>query len=271
MNNPLSKLYIPLILLLTISCTSNQNNEYSTVLIKTTSGDIKIKLYDDTPKHRDNFIRLVNSGFYNDITFHRVIKDFMIQTGDPQFKSLNGTDLADSLRSYTIPSEILSKYYHKKGAVAAARQGNDINPFMRSSGTQFYIVEGTKYAESELNIAEQQINNNIKQVRFSQYIREVSDSLNATGKTVNPSQIEEIASSKMLSFLMTYQNYHISREQRDSYIKAGGTPRLDATYTVFGEVIEGLNVVDNISSVSTDSHDKPFNDIKIINMKILKK
>ena len=113
------------------------------ILMKTTLGDIKIKLYDETPLHRDNFIKLVNSGFYDGISFHRVINDFMIQAGDPLTRTVPISKTADTLNTYTIPAEFNRLHFHKKGALAAAREGNDVNPEMRSSGTQFYIVQGT--------------------------------------------------------------------------------------------------------------------------------
>ena len=127
-------------------------------------GDIKIKLYDGTPVHRDNFIRLINSSFYDGISFHRIIKNFMIQAGDPLTKSASSKNFPDSLKTYTIPSEFDARYFHKKGALAAARQGNDVNPEMRSSGTQFYIVQGVKLTDNDLNEAENRINGNIKSV-----------------------------------------------------------------------------------------------------------
>ena len=152
-------------------------NENTIVSIKTTLGDIKITLYDGTPVHRDNFIKLVNSGIYDGVSFHRVIKDFMIQAGDPETRSGSTSKIPDSLKTYTIPAEFNNQYFHKKGALAAARQGNDVNPEMRSSGTQFYIVQGVKYSDDDLTQAEQRINSNIKQTLFNKIIRETSDSV----------------------------------------------------------------------------------------------
>ena len=224
-----------------------------------------------TPLHRDNFISLIKTGFYDGVSFHRVIKDFMIQAGDPLTKSSRSASMPDSIKSYTIPAEFTRQYFHKKGALAAARQGNDVNPEMRSSGTQFYIVQGTKYNDDELTLAEQKINSNIKQSLFSKIIRETSDSVRLSGKTVTDAEIQEIASVRMFQYLSNNKDYKIPEEQRDVYKNIGGTPRLDGTYTVFGEVIEGLDIVDRIASVKTDSNDKPLNDIKIIKIKIISK
>jgi len=238
--------------------------------MQTTLGNIKIKLYDGTPIHRDNFIKLIKSGVYEGISFHRVIKDFMIQAGDPETRPASSSALPDSLKDYSIPAEFTTQYFHKKGALAAAREGNDVNPEMRSSGTQFYIVQGVKFTDDELNAAEQRINNNIKQGQFNRFLRSTSDSLKSAGKISTEGEIQEIASIKMFEFLTTNKDYKITDEQRSVYKTLGGTPRLDATYTVFGEVIEGLEVVDKIASVQTDNADKPLADVKIIKIKIVK-
>ena len=258
------------ILLLLISCNAPGGNENTTISIKTTLGDIKIKLYDGTPLHRDNFIKLINSGFYDGVSFHRIIKDFMIQAGDPLTKTVLKTSIPDSLKTYTLPAEFNSLYFHKKGALAAAREGNDINPEMRSSGTQFYIVQGVKYTDDELNKAEQRINSKIRQTLFNTLLKQTTDSVRLSGKTISDGEIQEIASVKMFEHMTSNKDYKLSEEQRNTYKTIGGTPGLDGTYTVFGEVIEGLDIVDKIATVQTDSFDKPLNDVKIIKIKIVK-
>src|ERR1035437_2491101 len=252
MNLYIKKSVLLLCLLSIISCTAPGGNENTTVSIKTTMGDIKIKLYDGTPHHRDNFIRLINSGFYNGITFHRIIRNFMIQAGDPAMKTGSSKNLPDSLKTYTIPAEFNAQYFHKKGALAAARQGNDVNPEMRSSGTQFYIVQGVKLSDDELNLSEQKINSSMKQNFFNRLIKETSDSARLAKKSLTDAEIQDIASVKMFQFLATYKDYKISEEQRNVYKTIGGTPILDGTYTVFGEVTEGLDILDKISDVQTD-------------------
>jgi cyclophilin family peptidyl-prolyl cis-trans isomerase len=258
------------VLLFIISCNAPGGNENTVISIKTTLGDIKIKLYDGTPLHRDNFIKLINTDFYNDISFHRVIKDFMIQAGDPASKSGSVTNQPDSLNTYTIPAEFTNQYFHKKGALAAARQGNDVNPEMRSSGTQFYIVQGVRYNDEELTMSEQRINSNTKQGLFNKIMRETADSVRLSGKIITNGEIQEIASVKMFQYLSNNKDYKISEEQRSIYKSLGGVPRLDGTYTVFGEVIEGLDVVDKIASVKTDSNDRPVTDVKILKIKIVR-
>ena len=179
------------------------------VLIKTTSGDIKIKLYDNTPLHRDNFIKLVNTGFYEGILFHRVIKDFMIQAGDPATRTGLTKEQLDSLKTYTIPAEFRSEYFHKKGVIAAAREGNDVNPEMSSSGTQFYIVQGKKYTEAELIAAEGMINSNIKQALFSKLLKEMLIVPGYQETPLQDSEIQEIASIKMFDYLTTIRRFQI--------------------------------------------------------------
>jgi cyclophilin family peptidyl-prolyl cis-trans isomerase len=270
MNQNLKKPFFLFFLIFIISCSAPGGNENTIVSLKTTLGEIKIKLYDGTPGHRDNFIKLINSGFYDGVSFHRIIKNFMIQAGDPATKSGGTKKLQDSLKTYTIPAEFNAQYFHKKGALAAARQANDVNPEMRSSGTQFYIVEGIKLSDDELNQAEQRINSNMKQSRFTGLLKETSDSIRRSGKSLSDAQIQEIASVKMFQYLTSFKDYKISEDQRNTYRTIGGTPRLDGTYTVFGEVTEGLDIIDKIADVQTDSNDKPLNDIKIIKAKIIK-
>lgn len=263
-------LALTIILLLT-SCNAPGDNKDTIVLIKTTSGDIKVKLYDNTPLHRDNFIKLVNMGFYEGISFHRVIKDFMIQAGDPATRTGLTKEQLDTLDRYTIPAEFRVEYFHKKGALAAAREGNDVNPEMRSSGTQFYIVQGKKQTEADVKAIEGRINSNIKQALFSRLIRETADSAILSGKPLQDSEIQELASMKMFEYLTSTGEFKFSQEQINSYMNSGGVPRLDGTYTVFGEVIEGIEVVDRIAATQTNTSDKPLNDIKIVKMKLVSK
>jgi peptidylprolyl isomerase len=254
-----------------ISCNAPGGNDNSIVLIRTSYGDIKIKLYDSTPIHRDNFIKLVNMGFYDGISFHRVIKDFMIQAGDPATRTGLTKQQLDTLSVYTIPPEFRREYFHKKGSLAAAREGNDINPNMRSSGTQFYIVQGKKYTSDELKSIEQRINSNIKQAFFNKIMKEITDSSRLSQNPLSESEIQDLASMKMFDYLTSAGDFKFSDEQINAYMTTGGTPFLDGTYTVFGEVIDGLDIVDKIASVQTNQSDKPLNDVKILNMKLVNK
>jgi len=270
MNTVIKRFILFTLMISVLSCKTTGSSDNIYVEIKTTAGTIKIRLYNETPLHRDNFVKLVNSEFYNGIIFHRVIKDFMIQAGDPETRQQAG-HFSDTLKDYTIPSEFNSALFHKKGALAAARQGNEINPYMRSSGTQFYIVQGKKYNADELNAAEIRINNQIKQAQFNILIKETADSLNNTGKPFTDAQVQELASAKMFSYLTRTEDFKFTEEQKNTYMSAGGTPRLDATYTVFGEVTEGLDIVDKIAAEKTDASDKPLNNIVILKTRIVRK
>jgi cyclophilin family peptidyl-prolyl cis-trans isomerase len=258
-------------LLVLFSCAAPGGSENSLVLIKTSLGDIKIRLYDGTPIHRDNFIKLVNMSFYEGVSFHRIIKDFMIQAGDPSTRTGLTKQQLDTLDTYTIPAEFRKEYYHKKGAIAAAREGNDVNPDMRSSGTQFYIIQGTKFTEPELKAVEARINSNIKQTLFSRLMKQIADSARLSGKPLQESEVQERASLKMFDYLTGQGDRKFTESQIKDYETIGGVPRLDGTYTVFGEVVEGLDVVDRIASVKTDAADRPLSDVRIIKMKLVSK
>lgn len=271
MNNIFRKFIILPAIVCLYSCSVPTSNNNTLISIKTTMGEIKVKLYDGTPIHRDNFIKLVNNGIYDNISFHRVIKDFMIQAGDPVTRPANSKALPDSVNTYTIRSEFNPSYFHKRGALAAAREGNEVNPEMRSSGTQFYIVQGVKYSDEELDQAQLRITSNIRQALFNKVMKQTSDSLRSSGKSATESEIQEIASVKMFDYLSANQEYKIPEDQRAIYKTDGGVPRLDGTYTVFGEVVEGLDIVDRIASVSTDNNDKPLTDVRILKMKIIRK
>jgi cyclophilin family peptidyl-prolyl cis-trans isomerase len=269
MNKFFMRVFAIFVLFLAYSCNAPGGNENTVILMKTTLGDIKIMLYDDTPLHRDNFIKLVNSGFYEGISFHRVINNFMIQAGDPLTRTVPIAKTADSLNTYTIPSEFNSLHFHRKGALAAAREGNDINPDMRSSGTHFYIVQGTVLSDDELILAENRINSNIKQALFNQIVRQIADSARTSGTPISDGEAQERASVKMFQWLTTNEDYKIPEDQQAIYKTIGGVPGLDGTYTVFGEVLEGFDVVDKIAAVPTDNTDKPASDIKILKIKIV--
>lgn len=205
--------------------------EATLVLLETSMGDIKVKLYDETPKHRDNFIKLVEDGFYDGILFHRVIKEFMIQAGDPQSKDCDAnTRLGAGDVGYKIPAEIVfPALYHKRGALAAARQADMVNPNRESSGCQFYIVEGRTFSDSEIDMFEARIRQS----------------------TGNPA-------------------FRYTDGQRITYKTFGGTPHLDGQYTVFGEVVEGFDVIGKIANVATRTADRPVEDIKILKARIVK-
>ena len=194
---------------------SNQGNEERPrVQIITGFGNLTLELYNETPEHRDNFLKLVEEGFYDGTLFHRVINGFMIQGGDPHSRdAVPGEPLGSGGPGYTIPAEIEDEFYHQKGALSAARQGDQINPERRSSGSQFYIVHGRRFSNEELDRMEQQMDR------------------------------------------------EFTAEQREAYTTVGGAPHLDGGYTVFGQVISGMEIIDKIATVETGAGDRPKEDV----------
>ncbi len=269
MNRITTRLLTLSVLFLLLSCNAPGGHENTVILMKTSLGDIKLRLYDETPLHRDNFIKLINDGFYEGISFHRVINGFMIQAGDPETRTVPLGISADSLNTYTIPAEFNKTLFHKRGALAAAREGNDVNPEMRSSGTHFYIVQGVLRSEEDLLNAEARINSDRRQALFYKLVRQVADSARITGEQLSDAEIQERVALRASAFLAPELNYEIPASQREVYKSIGGVPRLDGTYTVFGEVLEGLDVVDKIASVKTGAGDKPVEDVKILKIKII--
>ena len=199
------------------------------VLMQTTMGDMVIRLSDSTPLHRDNFLKLVKVGYYDSILFHRVIKNFMIQGGDPNSKrAAAGKPLGDGSPGYTIPAEFKKTLFHKKGALAAARTSDNVNPTKASSGSQFYIAQGKVFTDAGLDSVE--------------------------------------------TFRLNGRK--IPANQREVYKTIGGTPHLDQGYTVYGEVVKGLDVLDKIAAVQTSrgqDRDRPLQDVRIIKAKLIKR
>ena len=250
------------------------------VLIHTNIGDIKIKLYDDTPLHRDNFIKLIKQKYYNGILFHRIIKNFMVQTGDPDSKNAEkGKLLGIGGPGYTIPAEISMKYIHKKGALAAARLGSDVNPKKESSGSQFYVVTGQVITNEILNQNEHQILEAKRGELINAYLskpenKEMMPNLEKCKKNDDKEGFDKIV-EKITEDLdpefKKLDSIKYTPSQREEYVKNGGSPHLDNDYTVFGEVIEGMDIIEKMSLLATDSNDRPLEDVIIITMKILKK
>ncbi len=225
MKNIFSISIIAIFTLIFVNCNAQKKAEKEKlVLIETSQGTIKIKLYNDTPLHRDNFLKLVNEKYYENVLFHRVIKNFMIQSGDPNSKNAKPDEmLGNGGPDYTIEAEFRTNRFHKKGVLAAARLGDQQNPEKRSSGSQFYIVQGEIFDDAKIELIEKRTNKKL------------------------------------------------TTEQKEAYKTIGGTPHLDGAYTVFGEVISGIEIVDLIASEKTGKGDRPVEDIKIISMKVVKK
>ena len=221
------------------------------VKIETTVGDIEVKLYNETPKHRDNFIKLVKDGVYEGTLFHRVIKDFMIQAGDPDSKNApKGKMLGTGDVGYTVPAEfVYPKYFHKKGALSAARQGDNVNPKKESSGCQFYIVTGKVFNDSTLLGMESQMNENKINVIFNtlaqKHMKEIYKMRKANDEN-GLYDLQEKLFAEAQEMAAKQPEFHFTPEQIEAYTTVGGTPHLDGEYTVFGEVVKGLDIVDKI-------------------------
>lgn len=264
-------IFLSLAALMLLACESNKE-EQKKVLIKTSYGDMKVKLYNETPKHRDNFVKLVKKGFYDSLKFHRVIEDFMIQGGDPNSKDADSAArLGEGGPGYKLEAEIVDSLYHKKGALAAARQGDRQNPEKKSSGSQFYIVDGRTYEKKELDQIEQRMNMQKKNKIFRQIIQEEEYShIKKTYDSLRQAQdreafnkfIQEEVEPLINKKLEEEGKFDLSEKQRRIYREIGGAPHLDGNYTVFGEVYEGLNVIDSIAAVKTTSQgNRPVKDI----------
>ncbi len=266
-------LLLTVILIVFTSCSSTKiENGEQLVLIETTQGNIKVKLYNQTPLHRDNFLKLVKEKNYNGVLFHRVIDNFMIQAGDPGSRNATeGEKLGIGDVDYTIPAEINTELFHKKGALAAARQGDEVNPEKRSSGSQFYIVEGKTLTDEDFDQIENRINSMTKQATFFKFVEEEKNNAMDNDSVFDYSKIQQAAALRTEEFFANTEPYKISPENREVYKTIGGTPHLDQNYTIFGEVVEGLEVVEKISSVKTDEDDRPVEDVRIISMKTVRK
>lgn len=244
------------------------------VAVKTTEGDFEILLYGDTPKHRDNFVKLVKENYYDGTLFHRVINEFMVQAGDPDSKTAKpGQQLGSGDPGYTIPAEFYyPHHFHKRGALSAARTGDQVNPRKESSGSQFYIVTGKKYSAAELSQMSEQMkqqamysifdslaNQNMDQIRQMQQAQDNAGLKALQEKLV--AQAEEIAAKG---------DYSIPADVAKVYETVGGTPFLDGQYTVFGEVLSGMDVVEKIEKTQTDRNDRPTSDIRILSAEVIK-
>lgn len=258
--------FITFILISLTMCTfcnagNGESEKETMILIETTMGDMKIKLYNETPLHRDNFIKLVESGFYDGLQFHRVIKDFMIQGGDPDSKDAPAEkQLGAGGPGYNVPAEfVYPKYFHKRGALSAARQGDQVNPEKESSGSQFYIVWGTTYSDAQLDEMEQNMSNREMQKVFNELagerrseIQDLYAKQDQEGLAKLQEELIEQTKAKVASVAAKFTS-----EQREAYKTVGGTPFLDNDYTVFGEVVDGLDIAGKIQSTATAAGDKP--------------
>jgi cyclophilin family peptidyl-prolyl cis-trans isomerase len=246
------------------------------VLISTKYGDIRIVLFHQTPLHTKNFIKLVKKGYFDETLFHRVIKNFMIQGGDPDSKTAKpGQLLGDGGPKYTIPFEYNPSLFHKKGMLAAAREGDDVNPLRASSASQFYIVVGKVFDDAGLDKIEKRINTIQKTNLMWNYIASnasLKERLDGFKKNDTVAYNRQMKQLSLLadSLYKEKKQYVIPEAEREVYKTIGGTPHLDASYSIFGEVVEGMDVVEKISLVATDKNDRPLENI-VMKVRVLKR
>ena len=243
------------------------------VKIETTMGNIVVELYNETPKHRDNFIKLAKEGMYDSTLFHRVIKAFMIQAGDPDSKNANDTaQLGGGDVGYTVPAEFVPKFFHKKGALAAARMGDDVNPERASSGCQFYIVTGRKFREAQLlDMAAQKNNNRVEEI-FNELARKHMKEIYKLRKAGNDDALYELQDSleaQAYALAKEEEPFIFTPEQLAAYSTIGGAPHLDGAYTVFGQVLEGMETVEKIELTKTGKADRPVENVRILKATVI--
>ena len=252
---------------------SNDMEKRTQVKIETTMGDIVVELYNETPKHRDNFIKLAKEGVYDSTLFHRVIRQFMIQAGDPESKTANDTAmLGGGDVGYTIPAEFVPKFFHKKGALAAARMGDDVNPNRESSGCQFYIVTGRKFRESQLLDMAGQKNNARLDTLFNQLARKHMKEIYKLRKAGDENALLELQDKLEAEAYALYKEeepFMFTPEQLAAYSTIGGAPHLDGAYTVFGQVVSGIETVEKIEGTKTGKADRPVENVRILKMSVV--
>lgn len=244
------------------------------VRISTNKGDIVVRLYDDTPLHRDNFLKLAREGFYNGTLFHRVINNFMIQAGDPESKgAAPGALLGAGDVGYTLPAEfVYPTHFHRRGVLCAAREGDQVNPQRRSSGCQFYIVTGNVFSSGQLQQMGERLLQQKGQQMFDELAQQHVDSIRAMydrKDQVGLQRLQEQLTAQVRQRLANEATSVFTDEQIETYTTVGGAPHLDGQYTVYGEVVEGMDVVDAIQTVETDSSDRPVSDVVITKMTVL--
>lgn len=257
-----------LILLSAFTSILSAQEKEVTAMIETSMGNMKVKLYNDTPKHRDNFIRLAKSGHYDGTLFYRVIKNFMIQGGSSDSKNTISGQAIGYGKPMVIDSEIKPEHYHKKGALAAPRQPDRVNFFKESDISQFYIVQGRVYPMKELELIEKKVNTPIRNaIQRKYFTAEKKALLDTLRKQKKVEEFREVANKIKQDIAFDWNantdKIYMSEDKKQAYTTLGGVDHLDKEYTVFGEVVEGLDVIDKIAALPTDRNDRPIKDVKI--------
>lgn len=253
--------------------TGCKKDREAVVRLETSQGIIRLKLYAETPLHRENFLKLVGEGYYNGMLFHRVIHDFMIQAGDPHSKKARpGMRLGAKGIGYTLKAEILPQYFHKKGALAAARSSDNVNPERQSNGSHFYIVKGNVFSPADLDSLVRITNEKRFTALFERLQRTRQGEIMKLQAARNYEGLIKINEELSAETRKQFKNTELilSEEQRRVYTTLGGVPHLDGEYTVFGEVTEGLEVVEKIVQVATDENFRPLEDVVIYKAEVEK-
>ena len=255
-------------------CTAKELNPNKPVFVEinTTMGKVTVKLYDDTPLHRDNFVKLCQSGEYKGMIFHRIIKDFVVQGGDPTSKArIPGLLYGDGDGGFTVPAEIVPTHFNKRGALIDAKEIDAVNPQRASAGTQFCFVQGKKLTDEELDQKEIRINNIRKNWLFYKFQSRLINENPTLAEASHKTDLENQANTMVKDTLAVLGDYRIPADRREYYKTVGGVPHLDGSVTIFGEVVKGFDIVKRMSLVETDMNDRPINDVLILSTRVFQK
>lgn len=257
--------------LLGTSCNQNKLDSSKPVFVRieTTKGNVTVQLYDDTPLHKENFIRLCRSNYYDGVIFHRIIKEFVVQGGDPDSRERKpGVLYGENGGGYTVPAEILEKYFNKRGALIDAKETDDVNPLRKSAGTQFCFVQGKVWDDAGLDSMERRINQIRENWLFHTFRSRLQEQKPELSKPENDGILQEEANRLLQDTLAVLPRVSIPEEHREVYKTIGGTPHLDGSVTIFGEVTDGFDIVEQMSVVPTDENDRPLEDVVILKTEV---